>query len=331
MKLLIVQGSRDKKDKWGIVLSKKHIQSIQEAFPDLQIKVMDISESKPIAQELKDAEVLIPVADLKKQDSLNRGNLKWVHVTSAGVNNLPESLIKSDILVTNSSGVHPIPIAEHVFCFMLMFTRQIYKSYKIQILRKEWYRNFGFLNVSELNGKTIAIIGFGRIGKEIARLAKCFNMKVLAVVRTKNKKEYPRDKLFKTTNIDQALKDSDFIINCLPQTNETFRLFDLTKFRLMKPSSYFINIGRGGTVNEKDLVRALKEKLITGAGLDVFEDEPLPKKSPLWSMDNVIITPHYAGWTPYYMDRVTKIFIQNLKAYLKGQKMPNLINKQRGY
>jgi phosphoglycerate dehydrogenase-like enzyme len=131
--------------------------------------------------------------------------------------------------------------------------------------------------------------------------------------------------------LPNLLKEADFVVNALPGTVHTKGIFDLKLFKKFKETSYFINIGRGTSVVEKDLVEALEERIIAGAGLDVFEVEPLPEISPLWKLENVIITPHYSGWTPKYTERVINIFCENLKSYLKGGKMPNLVNKELGY
>lgn len=292
--------------------------------------MLDINiEDKKIDSYLKNAEILLPAVDLLKIDFAKAENLKWLHVTSAGVNNLPKAILNSNILVTNSSGVHPIPIAEQIFAYMLIFARDIKKTTQAQ-LQKKWISHTE-IKVFELEGKTLGIIGLGRIGENVAKLAKAFNMKVLAITKTKRKKSNFVDQQFTITKLDELLKKSDFVINCLPSTSQTLNMFDFKKFRIMKPSSYFINIGRGTTVVENDLIKALKNKLIAGAGLDVFEEESLPSKSPLWEMQNVIITPHHAGLTPHYMDRVIEIFLKNLKAYLLKTPMPNLVDKKLGY
>ncbi|RJQ24693.1 D-2-hydroxyacid dehydrogenase [Candidatus Parcubacteria bacterium] len=309
-----------------------HAKLIKKAYPEAKIDTIDNISSESSQQFLKQADVMIlPTSLLNTVNFKKTTSLKWLHITSAGVDKLPDEILRSSIIVTNSSGVHPIPIAEHVFTFMLMFARQLHKSYRQQVEKKTWLRTSDFLPTTEVYGKTIGIVGLGRIGKRIAKVAKGFDMQVVALTRTKHKKEDNVDKQYTDKDVDKLLKASDFVIGCLPGTKESNHFFDLKKFSKMKPTAYFINIGRGKTVNEKDLIKALKKNIISGAGLDVFEEEPLPKDSPLWDLENVIITPHYAGWTPYYLDRVIEIFSENLKAYAKDNPMPNLINKTRGY
>lgn len=316
MKILLIQ-STDKDLQSMMKISKANVLAIKKILPSAKIKIAKDTKEN-IIQDIQRAEILVG-ANLQNIDLTSVNRLKWFHVTSAGVDNLSQSLLNSDIIVTNSSGVHPIPISEHVMAFILMFTRQIHKSFRIQVIEKKWKRNNIYKAVSEVYQKTIGIVGFGRIGKQIAQVSKVFKMNVLV------------NSLHSHSDINDLLKKSDYVINCLPYTKDTHHFFDFNKFKKMKKSSYFINIGRGKTVNEKELITALKKDIIAGAGLDVFEEEPLLSDSPLWQLDNVILTPHYAGWTPYYMDRVISIFCENLKAYLSGKRMPNLVDKKRGY
>ena len=349
MKIVIIQNTN--KEFWpAFKVSKDHINAIKSTFPKASVSVVDDtyarkgtpfeaeiiittpffletlstvilrtkSEGSPtnVGTDIK-SEILRGVYTERSERAQN-DKLKWIHLTSAGVDRLPQKFRDSDVLVTNSSGVHPIPISEHVFSFILMFARGIHISFRHQIEKGEWERNFQKFNVAELPDQTIGIVGYGNIGKEVGRLARLFRMKIL-VVTSKN------------GNLNDLLKSSDYVVNCLPLTSNTLHFFDRTKLSKMKNSAFFINIGRGKTVDEKALIDTLKSGKIAGAGLDVTEVEPLPKSSPLWKLDNVILTPHYSGWTPHYMDRVIEIFCKNLKAYLKGQKLPNLVDKKRGY
>lgn len=330
MRILIVQDKSELKPEMAFL--KRHLKKVKITHPTAKITVLENPEEEIVNRELEKAEILIPVSISQNFNFKRAQALKWIHLISAGINNkLPEEVLNLKILVTNSSGVHPLPIAEHVLAFMLMFARQIHKAFRVQIEKREWVRNYQFLNVSELHGKTIGIVGLGRIGKKIAHLSKAFQMEVLGIVRNVKGKEKEVDKLGDLEMLDELLGKSDYLVNCLPATNETYHLFDLKKFQKMKPTAYFINIGRGQTVKESDLVRALKEGVIAGAGLDVFEKEPLPPESPLWKLENVIITSHYSGWTPYYIDRVTEIFCENLKAFLAGKPLLNLVDIKRGY
>ena len=156
-------------------------------------------------------------------------------------------------------------------------------------------------------------------------------MEVKGIVRDLSKKRETPVQLFELKDLKELVGKSDFVVNCLPGIPSTAGIFDLELLKKFKKSAYIINIGRGTTIVETDLIEALKKGLIAGAGLDVFEVEPLPKSSPLWNLENVIITPHYSGWNPNYTERVVDIFIENLQAYLNGKKLPNLVDKKLGY
>lgn len=296
-----------------------------------KIEIKTAAETDPdVSEKLAWAEVLI-TSEFGMLNKENAKNLKWVHLTSAGTNKLPDFVVDSEMVITNSSGVHPIPISEHVFALMLMLVRKIYKAYRIQVTEKKWKRSYEYYKPEELFGKTLIIVGMGRIGERIAQLAQVFGMEVYGIVRDVNKKRNGHIKLFSMDELKGLLKEADFVVNCLPGTEQTKGIFDLSLFKKFKPASFFINIGRGTSVVEKDMIQALKSGIIAGAGLDVFEVEPLPESSPLWKLENVIITPHYSGWNPNYTKRVINIFIENLKAYLKKEKMPNLVDKKLGY
>ncbi len=253
--------------------------------------------------------------------------LKWIHSLAAGVDAflIPE-IINSGILLSNSSGVHPIPIAEHVFGMLLSFERGIHLSIRSQE-RSKWDTSFP---VGELSGKAFCIVGTGRIGSEIARIAKSFGCKVIGVNRS-GKKENNFDEIMANSRLNDALPDADYVVSVVPLTKDTVHLFGKQQFESMKRTAVFCNVGRGKSVDEKALVTALESNIIRAACLDVFEEEPLPASSPLWKMPNAIITPHIAGNTPHYLDRALEIFLENFKAYAEGEEMPTQVNKKLGY
>ncbi|WP_338448702.1 D-2-hydroxyacid dehydrogenase [Niallia oryzisoli] len=256
-------------------------------------------------------------------------NLKWVQSSSAGINHFPIEQFKSnEIMLTSANGVHAYPISETIFAYMLGLTRKIHTYVRNQ-QAKIWHHSNMKLEIHE---KTIGIIGVGAIGKETAKIAKAFGMKVLGV-RHSGKPAENVDEMYKPDQLEELLPKCDYVVLTLPLTDETYQLFTAREFQLMKPTAFFINIGRGKLVKEDDLIAALQAGEIAGAGLDVFEKEPLGEDSPLWEMDNVIITPHTAGSTEYYDKRVVEdIFIPNLKVYLKGQKpFINLVDYSKGY
>jgi len=261
----------------------------------------------------------------------NARNLKWMHALSAGVNTVIPKIKNTGILLTNSSGVHPINIAEHVFGMLLMHARKLNQALLFQ-KKREW-KHFKNEEMHELYGKTMIIIGYGAIGERIGKIGKSFGLNIIGVKRTitrnKAKARYA-DRIISSKELSEYLPLADYVVIALPSTPSTIKFFDKEYLSIMKENSVLVNIGRGDVINEVELIKALKLKKIF-AMLDVFEHEPLPKGSELWSLDNVFITAHYSGATPKYMDRAIEIFCKNLKAYLKGKPMPNLVDKECGY
>lgn len=277
---------------------------------------------------LMDAEI---IAGWKKDtvQAADSNNLRWIQTWSAGVNNLPlEELEKNNVFLTSANGVHAYPISETIFGLMLALTRKIHTYVRNQE-EKKWHHSH--MN-QEIHKKTIGIIGAGAIGCETAKIAKAFGMKVIGV-RHSGKEEQHFDEMHTAEKLDDILPHCDYIVITLPLTDETHSLFSASQFKRMKNTAFLINIGRGEILVEQDLISALKEGEIAGAGLDVFEKEPLQESSPLWEMENVIITPHTSGSTEYYDERVINdILVPNLKEYLEGKKPArNLVDYRKGY
>ncbi|EXX84677.1 2-hydroxyacid dehydrogenase [Paenibacillus darwinianus] len=255
--------------------------------------------------------------------------LRWVQTWSAGVDKLPLArLAAKGALLTGASGVHPAPMSETVFALMLGLTRGIHRAVRAQT-NGRWDRP---AVLPEMHGKTAVIVGAGKIGQEVARLAQAFSMTTLGVRRS-GEPAPSFDRMLTSERLDEALSQADYVINILPLTDETRHLFDEGRFAHMRSSAYFINAGRGETVRTEALVDALRNGAIAGAGLDVFEQEPLPEDHPLWSLDNVILTPHTGGSTASVKERVAAIFLANLPFYLSGEThaLLNLIDYSRGY
>ena len=253
--------------------------------------------------------------------------LKWVQVMSAGVERfLGTEVVESSVILTNVSGIHATPIGEFVLGRMLMFVKQSPLCFQLK-QDKQWRR----FTPSGLRSKTLGIIGLGNIGREVARLAKAFGMRVLAVdVKRLVRARYvdimlPRDQL------RYLLTESDFVVLSLPFTPETNKLIGEEELRTMKSTAYLINISRGGVVDEEALICALDEHWIAGAGLDVFATEPLPADSRLWQLPNVIFSPHIAGAMEDYNMRATEVFSENLRRYLNGKRLLNVVDKKKGY
>jgi len=186
-------------------------------------------------------------------------------------------------------------------------------------------------STTELRGKTLGVVGLGKIGQEIARLGNAFGMRVLAVKRNPGQPPEGVNRVVSMEGMELVLKESDYLVLTVPLTPETDRLIGAKQLETMKSSAILINMARGEVVDEEALAVALKNGVIAGAGLDVFETEPLRSDSPLWQLDNCIITPHCAAMSPQYMTRATDLFCRNLDAYLKGETLPTQVDPQRGY
>ncbi|HEY8529910.1 MAG TPA: D-2-hydroxyacid dehydrogenase [Paenibacillaceae bacterium] len=307
-------------------IEERHVERIRQTAPGAEIiRARDEGE---LLSKTDDADVLLtwggyqPVAFCGKARSL-----KWIHAISAGVDGLLSSdIAKMDVTITRTKDIHGIPIANHVLGFMLMFVRQFPLMFRQQ-QNKVWKKT---ADADELWGKTVGIIGLGSIGGEIARQCKLLGMRVLATKRTPAQSPWV-DELYPPEQTGEVFRQADFVVVALPLTPATTRIIGEKELRLMKKTAYFINIARGGVVDEDALIRVLREGAIAGAGLDVFEEEPLPPDSPLWEMPNVIITPHTAADSPLYMDRMIEVFCENLKRFIRGEKLLHEVDKNLRY
>ncbi|MDR6125011.1 phosphoglycerate dehydrogenase-like enzyme [Bacillus sp. SLBN-46] len=309
-------------------LDLDHINLLENILPDWELL---IGKDKEVWQEhLQEAEIIAGwKKGLEEEILAPQSKLKWLQTWSAGVNNLPlDELNNRNITVTSANGVHAYPISETIFALMLGLTRKLHTYVKNQQSKTWHHAHMGL----EMHEKTVGIIGVGEIGKETAKIANAFGMNVLGVRHSGQPADYV-DEMYRPDQLNVLLPKCDYVVVTLPLTNETHRLFGAEQFKQMKSSAFFINIGRGEIVVEEELIQALKDGTIAGAGLDVFEKEPLTTESPLWEMENVIITPHTSGSTEHYNKRVIEnILIPNLKEYLAGN-IPsiNRVDFTKGY
>lgn len=308
-------------------VSDKHLAKIREIAPDLDIHVFpSIGDAQDM---LPSAEILITYGeDLTPAHIGVCTQLKWIHVISAGLELMPfPEIAARDILVTNARGIHIIPMAEYTLGMILMFSRRFAELYRNQ-LDRNWDRT---IRIDELHGQTLGVIGAGAIGTEIAKRAQAFGMKTLGVATTAREQE-GFDEMFGRDGMDEVLQRSDFAVVIVPLTPDTDRLIGEREIGLMKPTAVLINISRGRVVEEAALLDALQTGKIRGAGLDVFEQEPLPKDHPFWGMDNVVLTPHLSSRSPHYMERALAIFRHNLRVTRAGEgDLQNKIDPVKGY
>ncbi len=273
-------------------------------------------------------------------------HLRWIQLYSAGADRLVDNpLFQSEVMITTASGVHAINIAEYVFAMTQAWYRRLPQLF-VWKQGKEWNKDKESTesSIDELHGKTIGIVGYGSIGRQIARLAQAYGMRILAMQHSNNHKDtgyqFPNvgdpegtlpEKYYSFDQLHSMLQECDVVVAAVPLTPETKEMFNAEAFRAMKDNAFFVNIARGDVCDEAALIDALQKKQIAGAALDVFQQEPLPATSPFWDLPNVLMSPHDSGVTPHYNERAATIFEENLRRYLAGQPLYNLVDKKRGY
>lgn len=300
---------------------------IREIVPNMELVVT--RDRAEIERVLADIE--IAVCGFPHDLITQAPQLRWFQLWSAGADWLikrPE-VAECAVVITTTSGIHAIPISEHIFAYLLALARSF--QYAIRRQTQHQWKDAGQPPVFELTGKTMLIVGVGAIGLRTAEIARAFGMRVLGVRRNPSAPAPVVEAMFGPEQLCEALPQADVVVLTTPLTPETHHSIGEREFRAMKPTAYLVNIGRGATVDQAALIRALQENWIAGAGLDVFEPEPLPEDSPLWDMENVIITGHYAGHNPYYDDRAMEVFLTNLRRYVADQPLLNVVDKRLGY
>lgn len=265
-------------------------------------------------------------------------NLRWIQMPSAGVGSCArEPLVRErGIVVTNAQALYGPQVAEHALAMMLSFARRLY-AYQAQQRAGGWSHGTADVDaimdgpIWELEGKVLLVVGLGGLGTEVARRAHALGMRVRA---TRNSRREGPDFVEYVGLAHEAAglaASADVVVNTTPLTDETRGMFDLAFFRAMKPSAYFINVGRGGSVVTDDLVTALRDGSIAGAGLDVTAPEPLPPGHPLWSMPNVILTPHTGGGSDIAFERFRVLLAENARRYARGDRLLSVVDLERGY
>jgi len=303
--------------------SAENMQRVRDAAPGAAVRFAPkLSEG---SDSLADVDAIAGTIDASHLKRAPR--LKWVHSWAAGVDNdlFPE-MIASPVVLTSSAGNGAIPLAEHAMLLMLMLNRDVPRWMRAQANRT-WDR----FSHSELNGLTVGIFGLGNSGSDLALKARAFHMRVLGLRRHTNQPVPGIDKLYGMDQFHEFLAQCDFVIVTAPSTPQTLGVFDERAFRAMKPTACFISISRGGIASDDALLKALGEGWIAGAGLDAHGVEPLPSESPFWTLPNVIVTPHNGATTPATAQRGVDIFVDNLRRYVAGQPLRNVVDKSAGY
>lgn len=304
-----------------------HLQEkLRQQYPQHEV-IMRKKLNEATADELQ-AEVLIAYISQLSAAVINQlPNLRWIQVFSAGVDHLVlDELEARGIIVTNASGAHKVPMSEYAFGVMLQEVKQFIPLYEQQ-KQSLWNQRLSF---EELEGKTVSILGAGSIGQEIARRAKVFGMHTIGVNRSGRPAE-GLDVIYVQAEVDQALRAADFVIIVAPLTSETYHWINSDKLNQMKPEVVLINLGRGELIDEAALVESLQKQQLKRAYLDVFQVEPLPAESPLWKLDNCIVTPHISAISARYNERCLAIFMDNMERYMNQEKLINVVEAERGY
>jgi phosphoglycerate dehydrogenase-like enzyme len=268
--------------------------------------------------------------ELNRAVFLAAPKLAWVHSRNAGLDAFlfPE-LVKSDVPLTNGSGVFSAPLGEFALAAMLYFAKDFRRMIRNQIAAR-WEP----FDVLHLAGQTVGIVGYGDIGKEVAWRAKAMGMRVLALKRhppPPGSELGPVDEMYPTTSLREMIAACDYVVVAAPLTAETHHMVGEAEFAAMKPDAVIINVGRGPVVDESAMIQALAQGKIKGAGLDVFEHEPLAADSPLYAMENVLVSPHCADNTPDWLDNAMKFFIAQFERFRNGEPLLNVVDKHLGY
>ena len=304
-----------------LYISDDWVSRLEDSVPGIKIDVADTVE---------EAESLIPKADAAygfvTPGVFELGKkLRWVACPQAGppAGYYHQAMIDSDVVVTNTREIYNDHISAHIMSFVLAFARGLH-IYIPQQLRGEWKHGYGSTYLPEA---TAVIVGVGGIGGETARVCSALGMTVLGVDPRREEAPEGVAELYGPSELDDVLPRGDFVIVTVPETPETQGLFTAARFKLMKPTAFFINIGRGATVVLDDLDAALRSGEIAGAGLDVFEVEPLPEGHPLWTAPNFLMTPHVAADGPYLDERRIGLLVENCRRFDEGRPLENVVDK----
>jgi phosphoglycerate dehydrogenase-like enzyme len=308
-------------------LDAEDVERIRRAGQSVEI-VIPRGEAEAVAAAA-DAEVILGEPSIEVIRAAKK--LKWVQHWAAGVERLPKELMQHPCVLTNMQRVFAPVIAETVFAFLLGLSRGLIQASVPNFRLRKWERG-GSTPLEDLFGKTIGVVGLGGIGTEVARRAHHgFGMKVLAI----DPKPMPKPdfvaELREPRWLGEMVPQVDALVSCAPHTKETEKLFGESVFRAMRKTAYFVNVSRGGLVDQAALARALKEGWIRGAGLDVTTPEPLPAEDPLWDCPNLAITPHNSGAAPIRLVRLVALVAENVRRYSTGLALLNVVDKERGY
>jgi D-2-hydroxyacid dehydrogenase (NADP+) len=310
-----------------------YVSNLDPAFHDQVRAVSDrirlLTPEMLKAEPERVGEVEVLYGGLGRQELAMAERLRWIQTGGAGVNGLmiPEVLERS-VTITNAR-IHADAITEHVFGMLLAMTRRLREAWDQQKTRT--WRGYPFTERMEtLAGKTLAILGVGTIGAQTARVGKALGLRVIGMRRS-GEPHPDVERMFTPDQLGELLAEADIVVDILPLTEKTRHFLGAAEFAAMKPGAWVVNVGRGGTIDTEALMEALRQGKLAAALLDVTDPEPLPEEHPLWGMENVFITPHYGGAQPGYQRRAGAVFLENLRRYVAGEPLLNIVDPREGY
>jgi phosphoglycerate dehydrogenase-like enzyme len=306
-------------------------EAIRERWPEMRVVHLPDYDKLPV--ELPDTDIFVGYS-LRAKQLKDAKKLKWLHSTAAGVAQLmyPE-LRDSGILVTNPSGVFSVPMAEHAMGLVLALARNFPDSVRQQD-RANWSQQDLWdrpQRLAEVNGQVLLIVGYGSIGRELAKRAKAFDMRVWGVTRSGEGDGGHVEKILPAAKLHEALPEADYVVISAPETADTRHLIGAAEMAKMKRGARLINVGRGSLLDEGALIRALESGALGGGAIDVAQTEPLPADSPLWKAPNLFITPHTSALSDRLWKRQTALLMELLERWFEGKEMFNRVDLTRGY
>jgi phosphoglycerate dehydrogenase-like enzyme len=305
--------------------------SLADGIPGAEVWCPETREEAE--RQLPEADVVLGFA-VRSDNFARATRLRWIHCTAASVTSVlfPE-LVESDVQVTNARGLHGDAMAEHALGLMLAFTRKLHHARDAQRAHEwaqvaQWTEPPAF---GSLAGSTLGLVGLGAIGSALAARARALGMRVIAVRKHPAADPAPADEQWGVARLRDLLAECDWLVLVAPLTGETHGMIGARELSQMKPGARLVNLGRGALVDEPALVEALRSGRLAGAALDVFAEEPLPAASPLWELREVLVTPHTSGLAPRYWERAMQQFTDNLRRWLAGEPLRNVVDKRAGY
>jgi len=326
--------------------SKDVMEKLSSVSPSLTFHERDVQSVEEIADILSEVDVLYTFSVLP--DPSDAPRLRWVQMHTAGVDTLLKHPLytQSEVMFTSTSGIHVIQMAEYTFAMLLALTHRVPLIVEDQAAARWAEKRWERFMPAELYGATLGIVGYGAIGRQVARIGQAFGMRIIAIkqdvrhLKFQNRYVIPNtgdpdgeipDRIYPPEALHAFMAECDYVVVMAPLTAKTDYLIDSKVLAAMKPGAILINGARGDVIDEQALITALQDKKLGGAALDVFSIEPLPAESPLWGIPNVIISPHIGGYSPQYDERATDVFAENLRRFVAGEPLINLVERGKDY